>query len=226
MKKTLVMLSILLGMTFYSTVDTLVHASVLATVSDGSTVKAEDVFIRIDVEHPVLRLYREGVFIEQFPISLGKRTTATPIGNWQVIDKQKNWGKGFGSRWIGLNVPWGTYGIHGTNRPESIGLYASHGCIRMKNTDVERLYNLVPLGARVVIVGNPLKHLRILEHGNIGADVRIVQQALQKNSFYRGALDGRFGSETQVSLIYFQLAHHLPMDGRVTFDDYKALGLA
>jgi lipoprotein-anchoring transpeptidase ErfK/SrfK len=41
--------------------------------------------------------------------------------------------------------------IHGTNRPSSIGKAASHGCIRMHNRDVKRLYNLVELWDRVYV---------------------------------------------------------------------------
>ncbi len=43
------------------------------------------------------------------------------------------------------------YRIHGTNKPESIGKAASHGCIRMLNKDVVHLFALVDVGARVVI---------------------------------------------------------------------------
>jgi hypothetical protein len=38
------------------------------------------------------------------------------------------------------------YGIHGTNRPKSIGTAASHGCIRMRNQDVEDLFERVEVG--------------------------------------------------------------------------------
>ena len=41
------------------------------------------------------------------------------------------------------------YGIHGTNRPTSIGKAASHGCIRMRNQDVEELFDLVQVGDEV-----------------------------------------------------------------------------
>jgi hypothetical protein len=43
------------------------------------------------------------------------------------------------------------YGIHGTNVPESIGQAASHGCIRMRNEDIEALAPLVPVGTPVYI---------------------------------------------------------------------------
>jgi hypothetical protein len=44
------------------------------------------------------------------------------------------------------------YGIHGTNMPNSIGRAASHGCIRMRNQDVEELFELVQVGDPVELV--------------------------------------------------------------------------
>jgi lipoprotein-anchoring transpeptidase ErfK/SrfK len=43
------------------------------------------------------------------------------------------------------------YAIHGTNRPGSIGTYASYGCIRMHNEDIIHLYGQVRVGTRVVV---------------------------------------------------------------------------
>jgi hypothetical protein len=43
------------------------------------------------------------------------------------------------------------YGIHGTDAPESIGRSVSHGCVRMLNADIERLYPLVAVGTPVYI---------------------------------------------------------------------------
>lgn len=43
------------------------------------------------------------------------------------------------------------YGIHGTNEPASIGHAASHGCVRLRNEDVEKLYDMVPVGTPVYI---------------------------------------------------------------------------
>ncbi|GLK54998.1 L,D-transpeptidase [Methylopila capsulata] len=44
------------------------------------------------------------------------------------------------------------YAIHGTNRPKSIGTYASYGCIRMRNEDIVDLYERVRVGGKVVVV--------------------------------------------------------------------------
>lgn len=43
------------------------------------------------------------------------------------------------------------YGIHGTNNPASIGQSVSHGCIRVRNEDIQTLYEMVPLGTPVFI---------------------------------------------------------------------------
>ncbi len=56
-----------------------------------------------------------------------------------------------GARAIGLG-PEKEYGIHGTNRPESIGTAASSGCFRMHNADVIDLYSRVSLGTPVVVM--------------------------------------------------------------------------
>lgn len=43
------------------------------------------------------------------------------------------------------------YGIHGTNAPETIGRSVSHGCVRLRNEDIEKLYEMVALGTPVYI---------------------------------------------------------------------------
>jgi hypothetical protein len=49
-----------------------------------------------------------------------------------------------GPRWIGLSRK--GYGIHGASNPRSIGRAVSHGCIRMHNSDVKELFELVAVG--------------------------------------------------------------------------------
>lgn len=50
-----------------------------------------------------------------------------------------------------LTLSGGAYAIHGTNQPRSIGTYASYGCIRMHNHDIEDLFERVGVGTRVVV---------------------------------------------------------------------------
>ena len=50
-----------------------------------------------------------------------------------------------------LTLEGGEYAIHGTNRPGSIGTFASYGCIRMYNPDVADLFQRVSVGTTVVV---------------------------------------------------------------------------
>ncbi|HEY8565620.1 MAG TPA: L,D-transpeptidase [Beijerinckiaceae bacterium] len=50
-----------------------------------------------------------------------------------------------------LTLDRGEYAIHGTNRPDSIGTYASYGCIRMYNQDIVDLFERVQVGTPVVV---------------------------------------------------------------------------
>jgi lipoprotein-anchoring transpeptidase ErfK/SrfK len=50
-----------------------------------------------------------------------------------------------------LSLSGGDYAIHGTNRPGSIGTFASYGCIRMYNEDIAHLFTRVSVGTPVVV---------------------------------------------------------------------------
>ena len=50
-----------------------------------------------------------------------------------------------------MTLSGGEYAIHGTNRPESIGTFASYGCIRMHNHDIVDLFERVSVGTQVVV---------------------------------------------------------------------------
>ncbi len=111
--------------------------------------------IIIDIPARHLTFYYSGRVYGPYPVALGKPSTSTPAGNWIVVEKDPNpWWEVLGSRWMGLDVPWGDYGIHGTNAPWSIGHYVSNGCIRMHNAHVETIYPLVVLGTPVDIQGS------------------------------------------------------------------------
>jgi peptidoglycan hydrolase-like protein with peptidoglycan-binding domain len=186
--------------------------------------------MRIEVDTVTLRLtlYVDGKPYKSYPVAVGKMTgyTWSPVGEWRIVSKGVNWGGGFGTRWLGLNVPWGTYGIHGTNKPYSIGTQASHGCIRMYNRDVEELYSWVPVGTPVHIIGKtPAIQLRNkLRLGDNGQDVVRVQQHLQAFGVHIEA-DGRYGPRTQDQVRYLQELYGLPADGTIYADMYYLLGL-
>ncbi|MFS1165272.1 L,D-transpeptidase family protein, partial [Aeromonas salmonicida] len=49
------------------------------------------------------------------------------------------------------------YAIHGTNAQFGIGLRVSHGCVRLRNEDIEYLFKQIPVGTRVQFVNQPIK---------------------------------------------------------------------
>jgi LysM repeat protein len=102
-----------------------------------------------------LQHYTGEQLIKTYPVAVGKKSTPTPTGNYSVIHKILNPGGVLGTRWMGLTIPNGTYGIHGTNNPSSIGKFISNGCIRMYNRDVEDLFPRVNIGTPVFITDNP-----------------------------------------------------------------------
>ncbi len=107
--------------------------------------------ITIDTQKRILKLLNaDNDLVKQYPVAIGKPSTPTPAGTW-TITKKALWGEQFGGHFMQLSVPWGTFGIHGTNKPWSIGKAVSNGCIRMNNHDAEELYNLVSIGTQVQI---------------------------------------------------------------------------
>lgn len=186
-------------------------------------------YIIIDTKTKTLTLFINHKPCQSYHVAIGEPGTPTPIGEWRIEYKARNWGDGFGSRWMGLNVPWGLYGIHGTNKPWSIGTCASHGCVRLLNEDVEKLYEMIKVGTKVIITGeifSPFyEERRILHEGLRGSDVMLLQKQLIQEGYLQGEIDGYFGYETEKALKDFQKAHSFELTGQVDADIYAALGL-
>lgn len=104
-----------------------------------------------------LALLDSGRIVKIYQTAVGAPHSPSPAGSFKIVRRVVDpvWssngkvvgpGKSnpVGTRWIGLSIK--GYGIHGTNVPSSIGKNASHGCIRMRNRDVEELYTMVALG--------------------------------------------------------------------------------
>ena len=111
-----------------------------------------------------LAVTESGNVLAQFPIAVGARVSPSPLGEFAIVTRVANptyyhrgtiipTGKDnpVGTRWIGLSKK--GYGIHGTNAPGSIGHAASHGCIRLRNRDMEELFTLLQVGDLVQIHG-------------------------------------------------------------------------
>ncbi|MCC6422795.1 MAG: LysM peptidoglycan-binding domain-containing protein [Phycisphaerales bacterium] len=115
------------------------------------------------------------MYITTYNVGLG-RNDSTPTGSWLVMpqNKLKNpkfWGASdlppaeaddpknpLGEYWIGLEGTDGhavgkqSYGIHGTIEPDSIGKQESHGCIRLRNGEIDMVYEMLVEGKSTVIV--------------------------------------------------------------------------
>lgn len=187
-----------------------------------------DVSIVIYTLDRKLIVMSDGKPFKSFPVAVGTFDSPTPIGVFTIIQKD-SWGEGFGSRWMRLSVPWGIYGIHGTNKPWSIGGFESHGCIRMLNSHVEQVYDWVKVGTKVYIIGGvdgPFTFgMKPLTEGSKGSDVMEVQKRLIGFGYYDGKVDGIYGWGVREAVRKFQKDHGLDPSGNVDDETYKALGI-
>ena len=139
--------------------------------------------IVINVAEMRLYYYPKGTnTVEVLPIGIGQLGTDTPE-NWVTSVQRKKanptWtptakvhreyaakGEPLPAVWpAGPDNPMGLfalyignlYAIHGTNASFGIGLRVSHGCVRLRNEDIEHLFHAVPVGTRVRLVNQPGK---------------------------------------------------------------------
>ncbi|MGE5654175.1 MAG: L,D-transpeptidase family protein [Bacillota bacterium] len=188
----------------------------LRTVEPGTTPPPSEYTLTIDQDAFTITLTRRGEIQKRYRCAVGKPATPTPPGDWYLIQKTPNPGGPFGPRWMRLNVPYGGYGIHGTDNPSSIGTAASHGCVRMVNEQVIELYDIVPLGTQVRILPKGQQPAQaILRVGSSGPEVWELQQRLQVLGFFNAEPTGYFGTVTEQAVITFQEAKGLIPDGLV-----------
>jgi lipoprotein-anchoring transpeptidase ErfK/SrfK len=119
--------------------------------------------IFVDKSQNILMLKTGNEVLKVYRISTGLNNS-TPIGEYTITTKLVDpvwFNKGIvvppdspqnvlGTRWLGFNLS--GYGIHGTVEPETIGQQVTAGCVRMRNNEVEELYDMIPYGTKVVIV--------------------------------------------------------------------------
>jgi L,D-transpeptidase ErfK/SrfK len=169
--------------------------------------------LHIDTQRFVLYVYKSAQLVKTYSCAVGTPQTPTPLGDWKVVQKALHPGGAFGTRWMRLSIPFGGYGIHGTDNPHSIGKAVSHGCIRLQNRDVEELYETVPIGTMVKITGRA-QTARILRIGvPYGPDAVEAQRMLQVLGYYKEDLDGLYGPNTAAAVRSFQADKDLVVDG-------------
>jgi lipoprotein-anchoring transpeptidase ErfK/SrfK len=111
--------------------------------------------------------------VESYPVAVGRKEYATPTGRFAITEKvvdppfvQFDWNdpvrvfgtiapgpdNPLGLRWIGFTSAYGwRIGFHGTNKTELLGQAVSHGCVRMRNSDVVELFDRVRIGTPVIV---------------------------------------------------------------------------
>ena len=119
----------------------------------------------VDLDSRLL-MYRHGdEVVRAWECGIGKPGHETPIGEYKIGIKQKkpaHTTKGLpyghpenplGSRWLALELDGRntSYGIHGTSDPDGVGGEVSLGCIRMRNRDVDQLFEILPVGSTVIL---------------------------------------------------------------------------
>ena len=127
--------------------------------------------IRVEIRrsgHQVT-LYRGETALKAYPIAVGRSGWETPLGEFRVFEMihdpawkhpltRKVFAAGdpkneLGRYWIGFwtngNI---SVGFHGTPHPETVGKSMSHGCIRMRDKDIEELFEQVDVGTLVTVV--------------------------------------------------------------------------
>lgn len=141
------------------------------TIHPGQTLRvpADRARMLVDLDaHWALYMLGDEV-VSAFEVAVGKIGTETKPGEYSVGETRHDpmWfppGKSpvpfgdpanpLGTRWIAWLGPDGAtcgLGFHGTNDPDSIGKDQSQGCIRMRNSDVEELAEVLPRGARILV---------------------------------------------------------------------------
>jgi lipoprotein-anchoring transpeptidase ErfK/SrfK len=120
--------------------------------------------VLVSIPDRKLAVMEDGNVIAKFPVAVGAAISPSPRGEFKIVSRVSNpsyyhpgtvipagAGNPLGTRWLGLSQK--GYGIHGTNQPWSVGHARSHGCIRLRNRDIERLFAMLHLGDEVQIRG-------------------------------------------------------------------------
>lgn len=132
-----------------------------SSIADG---KPSPRLVLVSIPDRKVAVIQDGAVIATFSVAVGAAATPSPTGEFTIVSRVTHPtyyhsgtvippGKDnpLGTRWVGLSQK--GYGIHGTNVPRSIGHAQSHGCIRLRNRDMEKLFTMVRAGDLVQIHG-------------------------------------------------------------------------
>jgi len=144
--------------------------------------------VLISIPDRKLAVIEDGEVLATFPVAVGAAASPSPTGDFEIVSRVSNptyyhpgtvipagIGNPLGTRWLGLSQK--GYGIHGTNAPRSVGHARSHGCIRLRNRDIERLFVMLQVGDQVRIRGERDEQIAQVFGG--AADEKTLAAAVQ-----------------------------------------------
>jgi hypothetical protein len=118
----------------------------------------EAVSLHVFLDRRLLAVFVGDWFVKEFSVGVGRPDKPTPTGSFAIGEKSRNppwWGPNgyvpaldekneLGSVWIpfgGPTLPMGAgFGIHGTNKPSTVGTACSNGCVRLHNEQAKELF--------------------------------------------------------------------------------------
>lgn len=114
-----------------------------------------------------LEFYEGKTLVKSYDIAVGQADWETPVGHFAVLDMRRNplWkhpitgeavstgpDNPLGTRWIGFAYDDGYHiGIHGTNQEELVGQAVSHGCVRMRESDIQAVFEEIAIGTPITV---------------------------------------------------------------------------
>lgn len=122
--------------------------------------------LRVDVAQNTMALLNHGKLFKLYLVRTGREKGATPAGEFKILNKKSapTWRPGdgrvylpgdpnneLGTRWMSFQGD--ILGVHGTLHPETLGNYASNGCVGLAKEDVEELFDLLTVGTPITIIG-------------------------------------------------------------------------
>lgn len=146
--------------------------------------------IVVSIPDRKLALMEDGRVVKIYRIAVGAKDSRSPSGSFTIahrIPQPTYYAPGIvmppgpenplGTRWIGLSFK--GFGIHGTNQPGSIGRRASHGCLRMRNRDVEDLFERVRVGDSVELIAERTEEVARIFGGPVPAPRILTAHAVE-----------------------------------------------
>lgn len=144
----------------------LTAAQVVPTPKPAPTLQS-DAKLVVDLSDRQVSFFRRDELVSRYPLAVAMAGWETPTGSFQILNMERDpaWihpitgetvapgpDNPLGQAWIGFWTDGESeIGFHGTNQEELIGEAVSHGCLRMRNADIQAIYAQVGEGTPVTV---------------------------------------------------------------------------